>query len=172
MGAIMDAAPITFPHNTPIDRVYDAFSKMNLVVIGIVSATTNKYAGVITRRQLLEFTGAAHHQHEKDEVLKPFWQKVKEGIFGEPDGDAEEAESLDGDESSDEGQHGSRWKGWEECRGAPAPLPLQHQLIQYNKELGAARRTGPDEGKAAQSPALSLRQVDEIADAIATAEPR
>jgi hypothetical protein len=97
MGAIMDAAPVTFPHNTPIDRVYDTFSKMNLVVIGIVSATTNMYTGVITRKQLLEFTGAAHHQHEKEEHSKPFWQKVKEGVFGEDeDEDEDEDEEEDG----------------------------------------------------------------------------
>jgi hypothetical protein len=124
MGTIMDAAPITFPHNTPIDRVYDAFSKMNLVVIGIVSATTNKYTGVITRRQLLEFTGAAHHQHEKDEELKPFWQKVKESLFGDDD---EDDDDDDDDNNDDDGSgFGER---------APAPLAVQRQLMEYNNRL-------------------------------------
>jgi len=123
MGHIMDAAPITFAQNTPIDRVYDAFSKMNLVVIGIVSSTTNQYRGLITRTKLLQHTGAAHRSHEHAERSKPFWQKLREGVFGDLD--------LDQLHTNDGG-------------AAPNPLPLQQRLIEYNRNLQNVNGTNGD----------------------------
>jgi hypothetical protein len=64
MGAIMDAAPFSFHLNTPIDRVYDAFTKMNLSVVTVVSGTSNRFKGVITRTKLIEFNGLAHRAHK------------------------------------------------------------------------------------------------------------
>jgi CBS domain-containing protein len=135
MGAIMDAAPVTFSQNTPIDRVYDAFSKMNLVVIGIVSSTTNQYQGVITRRKLLEFSGHAHHQHEQEQHEKSFWQKLKEGIFG----DLDLAELGEGGD-------------------APQPLPLQQRLIDYNRGLQTDNDDGQNESESdRESPSPTRR---------------
>jgi hypothetical protein len=79
----MDTAPYTFPQDTPVDRIYGAFANMNLVVIGVVSAATNQYAGLITRRRLLEYTGAAHRMYEREEAAKPWSQKIREGLCGE-----------------------------------------------------------------------------------------
>jgi chloride channel 7 len=65
MGTIMDSAPVTFNEHTPIDRLYDAFTKMHLSVVAIVSATSNEFRGVITRTKLIEFSADAHRAGHK-----------------------------------------------------------------------------------------------------------
>jgi hypothetical protein len=79
----MDAAPFTFAQDTPISRVYHTFAGLNLVAIGIVSTSTNQYKGLITRRKLIEYTGAAHKMHEFEEAHKPFWVKMREFFTGD-----------------------------------------------------------------------------------------
>jgi chloride channel 7 len=65
MGTIMDSAPVTFNEHTPIDRLYDAFTKMQLSVVAIVSGTSNEFRGVVTRTKLIEFSAGAHRAAHK-----------------------------------------------------------------------------------------------------------
>merc|ERR1712167_471024 len=81
IGKMMDPAPLTFSQNTPIDRVYNAFTKMHLAVVGIVSSTTNEYMGIVTRHKIIEYAGIAHTSHEKE---KKSWRQRLSEYLGRP----------------------------------------------------------------------------------------
>jgi hypothetical protein len=51
---LMDASPFFFLENTPIERIYSAFVKMNLAMVVIVTGDM-KPVGLIRRKQLVEY---------------------------------------------------------------------------------------------------------------------
>jgi hypothetical protein len=51
---LMDSAPFFFLENTPIERIYSAFVKMNLAMVVIVTGDM-KPVGLIRRKQLVEY---------------------------------------------------------------------------------------------------------------------
>ena len=56
---IMDAAPFFFLQNTPIERIYASFVKLNLTMVVIVDYNMRP-VGLIRRKQLIEFMKHAH----------------------------------------------------------------------------------------------------------------
>jgi CBS domain-containing protein len=63
VAGMMDPAPLTVLVDTPIERVYDVFVKMNLYMIVVVD-TNMKLRGVITRDRLIQLSGFAKHLNE------------------------------------------------------------------------------------------------------------